>query len=236
MPPEFTIAALAIATYSVTAFAWLGRAPESLRVQVGLRPLLTAVVLRLWLDAHPDANTLATLAALPHALAAWLARRFEGPAAFAFLHGGVAAALWLMFTETGLSVEPEGRVAAAWLAAGAYTAVVPAGGEFVGRLVRPYLAELGRVGDGNGPGLLSARRGLVNAGRTIGQLERFLVLLFLLAGQPTAIGFLVAAKSIFRFGELRDTTNRMESEYIIIGTLASFAYALAIGMLAEAAL
>ncbi len=49
-----------------------------------------------------------------------------------------------------------------------------------------------------GLGLLSARRGPVNAGRTIGQLERFLVPVFLFAGQPTAIGFVVAVKSISR--------------------------------------
>jgi len=35
------------------------------------------------------------------------------------------------------------------------------------------------------------------------------------------------AKSIFRFGELKDSQNRMEAEYIIIGTLLSFAWGVA---------
>jgi len=43
-----------------------------------------------------------------------------------------------------------------------------------------------------------------------------------LAGYPGGIGWLIAAKSIFRFGELKDPAQRMEAEYIIIGTLMSF--------------
>jgi hypothetical protein len=56
----------------------------------------------------------------------------------------------------------------------------------------------------------------------IGQLERSLVFLFLLMGQPGGIGFLVAAKSIFRIAELKDPGERMQAEYIILGTLMSF--------------
>ncbi len=37
----------------------------------------------------------------------------------------------------------------------------------------------------------------------------------------------MAAKSIFRFGELKETTQRMQAEYIMIGTLWSFAYGIA---------
>jgi hypothetical protein len=60
------------------------------------------------------------------------------------------------------------------------------------------------------------------------QLERALIFLFILVGEPAGLGFLVAAKSIFRFGELKDTAQRMQAEYIMIGTLWSFAYGIAV--------
>jgi len=64
-----------------------------------------------------------------------------------------------------------------------------------------------------------------------GELERFLIYLFVLSDQLGAVGFLVAAKSIFRFGELRDHANRLEAEYITIGTLLSFAWGLTASVL-----
>lgn len=76
--------------------------------------------------------------------------------------------------------------------------------------------------------------GLPNAGRSIGHLERLLILVLMLAGEITAIGFLVAAKSILRFGTVAD--NRRVTEYVIIGTLASFGWAMGVGLGAEALL
>jgi hypothetical protein len=76
-------------------------------------------------------------------------------------------------------------------------------------------------------------RGFENAGKIIGQLERTLILIFILVGHTGAIGFLVAAKSVFRFGELKQ---RKEAEYIIIGTLTSFTVAIVIGYIAHKAL
>jgi hypothetical protein len=64
----------------------------------------------------------------------------------------------------------------------------------------------------------------------IGQWERALIFIFVFIGQPGAVGFLVAAKSIFRFGELSDRRNRMEAEYITIGTLMSFGMAIAFSL------
>src|SRR6056297_964421 len=70
--------------------------------------------------------------------------------------------------------------------------------------------------------------GLPGGGRTIGHLERLLVFVLVLAGQITAIGFLVAAKSILRFGSIAD--DRRATEYVIIGTLASFGWAIAVAL------
>ncbi len=91
-----------------------------------------------------------------------------------------------------------------------------AGGVVVGLAVRPLQREIGSF----------EARGLKGGGRIIGQLERALILLFVLTAQPSSIGFLIAAKSIFRFGELKETKNRMEAEYILIGTMLSFGFAL----------
>ena len=86
-----------------------------------------------------------------------------------------------------------------------------AGGPIVGLLMAPYRD-------------LTPAEGLDNAGRTIGLLERGLIYLLVMAGEPAGIGFLIAAKSILRF----DTASKSQklSEYVIIGTLASFGWAL----------
>ena len=67
---------------------------------------------------------------------------------------------------------------------------------------------------------------LRNAGTYIGMLERLFVFIFLIYGHIGSIGFLLAAKSIFRFGDLRAAKDRKLTEYVLIGTLLSFALAL----------
>lgn len=71
------------------------------------------------------------------------------------------------------------------------------------------------------------REGLRHGGQVIGQLERALIFFFVLIGSPEAVAFLIAAKSIFRFGELTKHS-RNEAEYILIGTLMSFGWGLLI--------
>lgn len=71
------------------------------------------------------------------------------------------------------------------------------------------------------------------AGAWIGWLERTLVFLFVLLGQFNAIGFVIAAKSILRFQYAREPR---VSEIVIIGTLASFGWAIVVALLTHAAL
>ncbi len=78
---------------------------------------------------------------------------------------------------------------------------------------------------------LDKEKSLPNAGRYIGILERLLVFLFVVLGRWEAIGFLIAAKSVFRFGDLKDSRNRKLTEYILIGTLFSFGIAIVTGIL-----
>jgi len=62
---------------------------------------------------------------------------------------------------------------------------------------------------------------LDRAGKYIGILERLFVFTFVILGQWNALGFLIAAKSVFRFGDLKEAHDRKLTEYILIGTLLS---------------
>ncbi|MGM0745501.1 hypothetical protein [Rhodohalobacter sp.] len=67
-------------------------------------------------------------------------------------------------------------------------------------------------------------------GRVIGFLERIFVFLFILMGQYTAIGFVLAAKGIVRYPEFG---NRNFAEYILIGTLLSVLMAMGVAFVVQ---
>jgi len=69
------------------------------------------------------------------------------------------------------------------------------------------------------------------AGRYIGIFERILVLTFILTTNFSAIGFLIAAKSILRFSDKSETGARKQTEYVLIGTLMSFTITILTGFL-----
>lgn len=96
------------------------------------------------------------------------------------------------------------------LAAGALLAT-RAGGFAIGLLMEPWAAH--------------TPAGLPGGGRAIGNLERGLIFLLIMTGQAHGIGFLIAAKSVLRFGAI--SNEKAASEYVIIGTLASFSWAIA---------
>lgn len=77
---------------------------------------------------------------------------------------------------------------------------------------------------------------LANAGNYIGILERLFIFCFILTGHFEAIGFLLAAKSIFRFGDLNEAKDRKLNEYVLIGTLISFGIAVLAGLIVQALL
>lgn len=74
---------------------------------------------------------------------------------------------------------------------------------------------------------------LAKAGNYIGVLERLFVFCFILTGHFEAIGFLLTAKSIFRFGDLKEAKDRKLTEYVLIGTLISFGTAIATGLIVQ---
>lgn len=73
-------------------------------------------------------------------------------------------------------------------------------------------------------------KGLVSAGLWIGILERILIYIFIVSGHWEGIGFLLAAKSIFRFGDLTNSKDISLTEYIMVGTLLSFCLAVITGL------
>lgn len=75
--------------------------------------------------------------------------------------------------------------------------------------------------------------GLEQGGIYIGCLERALVMMLVLMGQPAGVGFLITAKSILRFGDVRESSQRKLTEYIIIGTFMSFGWGLLIAILTQ---
>jgi len=153
-----------------------------------------------------------------HAATDWLKSRLRDPGLAAFLADQAAhvaalaalavlsPALWAGGAWAGL----DGLPALMTVLAGAIL-TIRAGGFAVGMLMRPWSD-------------VELPTGLPNGGMLIGLLERGLIFLLVMVGQPAGIGFLIAAKSVLRF----ETTSKDQraGEYVIIGTLASFAWAL----------
>ena len=74
------------------------------------------------------------------------------------------------------------------------------------------------------------RKSLVSAGKVIGMVERLLILTLVLLNQFSGVGFLLAAKSVFRFGDLKDKHDHKMTEYVMLGTLLSVTITIAVGI------
>jgi len=188
--------------------------------------------------SHGAIDALKTYACMPGFIAQMLEPGSEaGPrrkfAAFSLdqlAHAGfivLAAALFpsaFALGEWAWRLPDQGAGLAALYAVGAGFIIATRMGQFAiaGFMARFSLPELETKADQTGPG--EPDNGLDQGGAWIGLLERTAVFVLVLAGQFAAIGFLIAAKSVLRFQYARD---RSHSEYVIIGTLASFSWAAA---------
>ncbi len=204
------------------------RAPRALLLHIGI--VAATAWLALGLPMHPAVLALPLLHLVTDLLKVWaLGDRLGGFLADQALHlatilglslwqpGLYAAGLWAS-PPAAFALLPAGALAAApeamlW-GAGAVFATV-AGGHGVGKLLLPFLAAEPKLAKGS----------LEDAGRMIGLLERGLAFLLVAAGQTGGVGFLIAAKSLLRFTTAQE--DRVLSEYVIIGTLASVGWALA---------
>ncbi len=111
-----------------------------------------------------------------------------------------------------------------------YLVILQPTGFLIGHITRRWLPEL------------NMNDSLQDAGTWIGMLERTIVLTLIFSQQFSAIGFLIAAKSILRVTDKpeRDATDsstpfssRKHTEYVLIGTFISFGCALLIGLLID---
>jgi len=83
------------------------------------------------------------------------------------------------------------------------------------------------------PEEISESNGLRSGGEMIGYLERLLILTFIIIGQYAVIGFILAAKSIFRFGELNNAKSHNLTEYVLLGSFLSVTITAILGIFAK---
>lgn len=115
-----------------------------------------------------------------------------------------------------------------WLALTAIVVVTQVTAVFIRILLTPYQHQKqGFTKDPEATG----QKVTFAAGKYIGILERLFIMGFVIANFWEGIGFLLAAKSIFRFGDLNNAKERHLTEYVLIGTLLSFGCAILIGLL-----
>jgi hypothetical protein len=139
-----------------------------------------------------------------------------------FIHLLVIVAAWYMYImpdwsilESVMGYFANTRVLAIVLA---YIFVIWPAGFLIAKITAPWQNQI------------TNNQGLADAGRWIGMIERILILTFVLIHQFTGIGFLIAAKSILRFGDIRNPENRKDAEYILLGTMISFIIAIFTGI------
>lgn len=126
--------------------------------------------------------------------------------------------------------DAQSRYYAALVLCSGLIAAVPMGGIVIKKAIVPFAP----AAPTSPPGAQHALTPL-NAGRYIGWLERALTFAFILMKMPEGVGFLLAAKSVLRIGDLKEPGDRSHAEYIIIGTFMSFGWALLIAVATQAA-
>jgi len=106
-----------------------------------------------------------------------------------------------------------------WKIITAFVFLTAPAGIFIGQLTKKWRDKI----DG--------AESLANAGKWIGIAERIIILIFVLYGQFSAIGLLVAAKGIIRFNE--KDRQEVKTEYLVVGTLLSIGLAIITGLLVK---
>lgn len=137
------------------------------------------------------------------------------------LHIISISALWVFFLKPEINLNQILSSSEIWIYASALLLITVVSGIVMRELMSSWSKNLGGNND----------ESLNNAGKYIGMLERLFVFVFVITGNWEGIGFLLAAKSVFRFGDLKESKDRKLTEYILIGTLLSFGIAIGIGML-----
>ncbi|HEV2481122.1 MAG TPA: DUF3307 domain-containing protein [Puia sp.] len=107
-----------------------------------------------------------------------------------------------------------------WIVLAAFVFVTAPAGILIGQLTSGWSKKIDDPEDS-----------LASAGKWIGILERIIVLILVLLNQYSAIGLVIAAKSILRFNE--KDRQEAKTEYVLIGTLLSIGLAILTGLLVK---
>ena len=138
------------------------------------------------------------------------------------LHLVSTIAVWMIWTQPQIDFLELALQPAIWIFATALLFITAVSGVIVQVLMTNWSKALNE----------DNKESLPNAGKYIGMLERLFVFVFIITGNWQGIGFLLAAKSVFRFGDLKESKSRMLTEYILIGTLLSFGIATVTALIA----
>lgn len=76
----------------------------------------------------------------------------------------------------------------------------------------------------------NAEDSLAGVGAYIGYIERILIYVAVVTNHWSLVGFLIAAKSVFRFGDFTKSSERKYAEYLFVGTLLSLFMATMAGL------
>jgi hypothetical protein len=106
---------------------------------------------------------------------------------------------------------------------GGYAAIVPGANRLVQLISKHLLKHVD-------PETVKHKPGLPEAGKYIGWLERTLITTFLVAGHGEIIAFLIGAKAVVRFPEMRDDNGHF-ADYFLVGTMTSVGIALVGGLI-----
>jgi hypothetical protein len=96
-------------------------------------------------------------------------------------------------------------------------------GIIISYIIKPFQVKIFRGENNN--------KDEIKTGRIIGYLERIIILVLFLADLPAVVGFLITAKSILRYAEIKTEKDKVMVEYVLIGTLLSFTLGIAISFL-----
>jgi len=141
------------------------------------------------------------------------------------IHGGAILCTWTLWLDW-LGASPTAWVPDDLTSLTAVALLLSAyvlNGNGAAALIKLFLDQF-PVSDKGAPD--DSRRRVERMGRTIGILERMLLLSLILLGHWQAVGWIFAGKTVARFRELND---RDFSEYYLIGTLSSLLFAAATG-------
>lgn len=133
--------------------------------------------------------------------------------------GGCWYALFIQWSDIRAGWQHLNTTVATWKIITAFVFVTTPAGILIGQLTKQWRDKIADA------------ESLANAGKWIGIAERIIILIFVLNGQFSAIGLLVAAKGIIRFSE--KDRQEIKTEYLVVGTLLSIGLAIVTGLVAK---